>query len=195
MARANFVKKSRKAYPDAGIGKGESYWWYQFAYGSKIRTKNRPRPSQLTRSEHYSTVYGWQEQVEDAGTDEAEGVNDILSAIKDEVEGWKDDIEDRKSNVEEAFPNGSPVIDTLEARVDAMETLEQEIDSAMGQLQEIDGDTDSQRDDIKTELALQREVKDEEIKDDDEELESRLAEWVAEQVDTALSEIAWDVGE
>jgi len=48
MARANFVKKARK--DNSVVKKGESYYWWKFAYGSKQYSKEAPSRSQLTQS-------------------------------------------------------------------------------------------------------------------------------------------------
>jgi len=67
MAHATFVKSARKAIPDHGIKVGDSYYWWKFRFGGKHISRYWPRPSQLTQSEFYSTLYGCQETIEDLG--------------------------------------------------------------------------------------------------------------------------------
>ena len=185
MPRVTHVKSARKDYPDAGIAKGDSYYWWKFRYGGKRMSKTRPRASQLTQSEHYQLVYSTEEQIADTEHEK----DSMVSALDDaysEIENWKDELEDRLSNVENAFPNGSPVIDTLQTRVDAMETLMEEIEQAKDEVEQLD------LDDL---IQEAKEAHDGEDDLSDEDAESEAREQMSQQIDGAVGNIGWDVGE
>ena len=50
MPRVYTVNAARKDYPDDGISKGDTYYYWKFNYGSKVKSKTYPKRSQLTRS-------------------------------------------------------------------------------------------------------------------------------------------------
>ncbi len=68
------MKKARKDQGQCGkcgvqINAGNGYKWWKFRHGGRrIRCMNpkcAPRPSDLTQSEYYQTMYGIQEQFHD----------------------------------------------------------------------------------------------------------------------------------
>lgn len=137
MARAHYVAKARKNYKDAGIKKGEPYWWWSFRSPSgrggsgRIMSKTKPRGSQLTRSEFQSTLLSCQEQIEDL---KADGY-DAMDSFQGDVENVKSDLEQLESDTQEKFdnmPEGLQQGDTgqlLEARVEAVQNLVQQFES------------------------------------------------------------------
>lgn len=110
MARAVFVKKAAKDYPDQGIKKGESYWWWKFRFGGKHYSKTAPRASQLTQSNFYSTVYGVQESLEDANKGEqgltAEDVKTAIEDAANDLEGLQEETQGSLDNMPEGLQQG-----------------------------------------------------------------------------------------
>lgn len=107
MARVHFVKKARKNYPHDGIKKGESYYWWAFRYGGKHKSKTMPKQSQLTGSEFLSTVYSFQEELEE-GTFEAtaeglEEAKDERDRIVDELRSLADEQTEKRDNMPEGL--------------------------------------------------------------------------------------------
>lgn len=148
MTRAHFVKKARKAYRNDGIKKGESYYWWKFRHGAKQRSKIRPRQSQLTQSEFWSTVYSCREQIEDVpGCTDLESVRDDVVS---QLELMRDEIEGRKDNMPEGLQEGSTG-QMLEERMNAL-------DECVSALQDVDcsGDEDGDEE----EESLESEAKD-----------------------------------
>ena len=58
--------KARKDYPNSGIKKGDTYYWWKFYKGPLYRSLSYPKRSQLTQSEYLSTIYETQEELEEA---------------------------------------------------------------------------------------------------------------------------------
>jgi polyhydroxyalkanoate synthesis regulator phasin len=121
MAHVHIVKSARKDYPDSGIKKGETYYWWEFRYGGTHRSKTQPKPSQLTQSEFLSAAYGLNEQIE------ALIVADSMDALKSEVEPLVDEIRqlgeeqsDKLSNMPDSLQEG-PTGELLQNRADACE--------------------------------------------------------------------------
>lgn len=125
MARATFVKAARKDYPEHGIRKGESYYWWAFMSGGrggvKRFSKSKPKASQLTQSEFWSAVYSLQETAEDMPSyDDIEGGD--LDSVVDELQNILDDTQSKFDNLPENFQNGENG-ERLQARVEALEEV------------------------------------------------------------------------
>ncbi len=134
MARAHFVKAARKDYPDHGIKRGESYWWWAFMQGGrggpKRYSKTQPRGSQLTQSEFYSTLLSCEEQVSDLKADSYQTVGDLeadLQSIRDEIETLGSECSDKLSNMPDGLQQGDSG-QLLETRSSECEALAQEFD-------------------------------------------------------------------
>jgi len=133
MPRVTYVKKARKDNPVAK--KGEPYYWWQFAYSSKSYSRTRPRASQLTRSEFLSTIYSVCEEIEDAGEDDFEETDDVVSFIDDlvsQVEELKDNCECNKDAMPESLQD-SPTAELLEGRVESCDVMIDQLESAKDQ--------------------------------------------------------------
>lgn len=132
MARAKFVKKARKAIPGAGIKVGDSYWWWKFRFGTRLVSKNKPRRSQLTQSEHLGSIY----DIEDDLT--ALTAESVTSGFLDEftsrIEEVRDTCQERLDNMPEQLQgsnSGSTLqeyIDNLESWLSDLESVETDID-------------------------------------------------------------------
>lgn len=153
MPRLHFVKKARKPIKDAGIKKGDSYYWWKFRFGGKRVSKTQPRRSQLTQSDFLSSMYDFEDNfyesikgVEDA---EDESVVDDFRSIADEVRAFGDEQADKASNMESAFPSGNPTIDLLNERQEACESIASEIESACDS---VDTEQDDWQESFKQEL-------------------------------------------
>ncbi len=145
MARATFVKKAQKDYPEHGIKKGESYYWWKFRFGGKHFSKTRPRPSQLTQSDYLSTAYALQEQIEDLqyGPDIIEDVPGDLRNVADELRTLGSDQEDKINNMPDSLQD-SEVAERLRSRAEACESIAGELESAADEIEDLDveGDED-----------------------------------------------------
>jgi len=84
MARAHFVKKARKDNPVCKAG--ESYWWWQFAYGPKQYSKEKPQPSQLTQSEFLGQMYELNDEISRLGCDSVDDIETLESEVESIVE-------------------------------------------------------------------------------------------------------------
>jgi hypothetical protein len=96
MAKVHLVT-ARKDYPLYGIKKGNSYYWWKFNYGPKIRSKTAPKPSQLIRSEFLSTVEEIQEEL--ISCSDQDTLNDIISRIRE----LSEEQSEKRSNMPENF--------------------------------------------------------------------------------------------
>lgn len=122
MAKVHFVKSSRKEYKDSftgeTVGVGESYYWWAFRFQPRKVSKTPPKPSQLTQSEFWQTVYGIQEKIEDMVANET--IADQLGSIKDDVETLKDETGDKVNNIPDNLQN-SQTAELLQFRVDSLQ--------------------------------------------------------------------------
>jgi hypothetical protein len=123
VTRAYFVKKARKNYPKEGIKKGQEYWHWKFRRCEKRRSKTRPKPSQLTRSEYLGTLYGIREELEVA-CEIFDGMFAGANVDSDgtDVDGELSDFETERETLAGAFTNAAEQIRDLGN--DAEEKLE-----------------------------------------------------------------------
>lgn len=153
MAQVHFVKKARKADRDAGIKKGDSYYWWKFRYGGKHKSKTRPRPSQLTQSGFMSSVLSTFETLEDL-TYQSDP-EDIRSAVEEAISEFQNQAEECESSLSN-MPDSLQESETGQLLQDRADQIRQCADD----LEAIDLDVD---DDLK-----------------DEEREARIAEIIDE---------------
>ncbi len=105
MATPHFVKKARKDIPGSDIKKGDSYYWWKFRYGAKQVSKTKPRRSQLTQSDFYSTLWetedGLSEQFDEFrdGKTDIEDLRSACDSAADEIENLGSECEDKHSNM------------------------------------------------------------------------------------------------
>jgi hypothetical protein len=136
MARTHFVKKARKDYPEAGIKKGESYYWWKFRYGGKHMSKEAPKASQLTQSEFLSRLYDVQDRLANISADNIEDIQTETESIAEELNEMASDCRDKHDNMPDGLQEGE-VGQMLEERADACE-------NAASELEGIDYDYDEQ---------------------------------------------------
>lgn len=139
MPQVHYVKKARKAIPSAGVKVGDSYyWWKNRPKGSRsgIRrvSKTRPRPSQLTMSAYYGTVYAIQEQAEDAADavksrEDLEDLASTLESLAEEAQAAGEECQEKFDNMPEGLQQGDTG-QMLEARVNACSEVSEALTNA-----------------------------------------------------------------
>ena len=162
MARAHHVKKARKDYLEADIKKGDSYWWWAFNFGPKVKSKNKPRRSQLTQSWFYAAMWDIEDDFGDA-TAPRSGVdfddlmrlcNDAASNVREQGDECQEKLDnmpmslqdsdsgctlrDRIEQCETIASLLEQASDTVEGLRDGEEPLEERWDDAIDALGEID---------------------------------------------------------
>ena len=129
MPIVHTVKKARKTYRGTGIKKGDKYYWWKFRYGSKIKSKVYPKPSQLTQSEFLSTIYELTDRIEAF----SDGLNraDVISEIEDiasEIRSLGEEQEDKRSNMPDQLQD-APSGELLEQRAEECSTMADSLES------------------------------------------------------------------
>jgi hypothetical protein len=108
MAKATFVKKAQKDYPDHDIKKGESYYWWRLMVGGrggpKQYSKTSPRRSQLTNSEFLGTIYDIEDDLGNltAGPNLQEDVQDLANRLNE----LADETEEKFNNMPDGLQQG-----------------------------------------------------------------------------------------
>lgn len=156
MPRVHHVK-ANKNYPEAGIKKGEKYYWWKFRFGGKRMSKKPPKASQLTQSEFLQNMYSAQEDVEaavkefreavennrDKALDNKEARDALVTALQDaqgNVEEWGQECEDKRSNMPDSLQD-APSGELLQTRYEQCQQIAQELDDAASEIDEMDDDT------------------------------------------------------
>lgn len=121
MTRVHFVQSAMKDYPEAGIKKGESYYWWCFFRQRKQMSKTRPKPSQVTPNETISSVLALVEDLE--GCEESWSEDD-RDELVNQLESIRDEEQEKFDNLPEGFQQGQTGMD-IEDRIS---TIDQWID-------------------------------------------------------------------
>lgn len=124
MPRVTRVEHAAKDYPQYGIKKGDTYYWWKFRYGGKRYSLTPPKGSQLTQSSFYSTLRSAEESISDASDE------DLATAIADaisDLESLRDEQEGNLQNMPEALQSG-PTGELLQNRVDEVQSLIDELE-------------------------------------------------------------------
>lgn len=138
MARVTYVKKARKDHPDHGIKKGESYYWWQFAFGPKMVSKTHPSRSQLTRSEFLGQVYEIEDRIQ--AFDSQCAPEDLISEAEEIIEEIRmlgSECEEKRSNMPEQLQD-APSGEMLQSRVDECESWADEMEGVELELEELE---------------------------------------------------------
>jgi hypothetical protein len=123
MAKANFVKKARKDYPEHGVKKGESYWWWKFNFSRiKYISKEKPNRSQLTQSSFFSTLWAIEDGIEKrfAGHICSDDIQNELENLISEIEELKDEVQGNLDNMPYQLQE-SNTGQLLQERIDELE--------------------------------------------------------------------------
>lgn len=150
------------------VKKGETYYWWQFAYSAKQISLSRPKNSQLTRSGYQAAIFDLQDRIQ--GLLQISEPDDFLSEVEDiksELESLRDEQEEKKSNMPESLQeSGSGEL--LQERYDSL-------DSAIGEFDSIDTDYNELEDSDKEEGETDEEF--------DERRSDHKSGWLSEKCD------------
>jgi chromosome segregation ATPase len=172
MARAHFVKKARKDYPDDGIKKGDSYYWWKFNFSPFThRQLTSPKRSQLTQSSFLSELYDIQDDISKA--EFTDGVEDELQEFIDRIDELKDQAQESLDNMPEHLQESSQAGETLTERIDALEGWSSDLSSI---------DTEIDKEQISEEIGEDGDLVSDYDKEDvyEEQLQERIDKITAE---------------
>lgn len=130
MARATHVKKAHKDYPEQGIKKGDEYWHWAFMQGGRggriIRSKTKPRRSQLTQSSFKSQLYDIQD-----GAEKPDCVDDLemlRDSLRDDLSSLKDEVEGNLDNMPDGLKEGDSG-QMIQTRIDSLDEVINELEN------------------------------------------------------------------
>lgn len=126
MSRVHHVKAAAKDYPQAGIKKGEPYYWWKNYRQSKQRSKERPKPSQVASSDYARSVLSLVEGLEAWGKDP--WTADDRDSLVSELEQIRDEEQDKLDNLPEGLQQGDTGM-MLEQRVSDLDEWISELES------------------------------------------------------------------
>lgn len=131
MPKVHHIQHARKDYPAIGVKKGEPYyrWSIKLQRGGLVRmSKTPPKPSQLTVSEFYSTLYALQEQTEFSKAQDFSELQSMRDEVVGELEQLRDEQQGKLDNMPEGLQQGS----TGELLQERYDVLEQAVDELNG---------------------------------------------------------------
>ena len=132
MPRVHTVKKARKDYPDVGIEKGDTYYWWQFRGSPVKRSKTYPNRKQLTRSGFLQELYDIEDTISKMfDVDDLDDVLDRIDNLRDECQ---DSLDNMPEHLQETSDSGMLLqerIDGLEEWHDELEGIDRDIDDEL----------------------------------------------------------------
>ena len=134
MPKVTLVKKAMKDYPEAGIKKGEPYYWWKFRFGPKHYSKTPPKPQQLTQSDFLQRLYDIQDALAAVSGETGDELQAEVDNIKADLQELADECTEKHDNMPEGLQDG----DTGQLLQDRAEALE----GAIGELDAIDFEVD-----------------------------------------------------
>lgn len=152
MTRAHLVKKARKDNPV--VKKGESYFWWQFPYGSKQYSKTQPTRSQLTQSGFLQTLY----VIEDNLNFDPEDLEASRDNLVSELEQLRDECQESLDNMPEHLQDTSSSGEILQERISQLEDW-------ISQLEGVEVEPDSFLEEVMDDTSLSEEEREEAIED------------------------------
>lgn len=156
------------------IKKGEPYYWWQFRYGGKRISKERPRRSALTQSNYYATLWDIEDDLQEATASNKDEFDEIKQDFVSRAEELRDECQNSLDNIPENLQQ-APTGELLQERIDALENFISELEGV--ECEDTDDDT------VWDEIA-------EDNPDADDDEKGRLTEErVQEIVDEALEEL------
>lgn len=185
MPRVTHVKKARKDIKrgdEIVVKKGESYYWWKFAYGSKNVSKTPPKASQLTQSDFLSQMYEIEEAIEDVGSQSFEDLQSFVEDIKGRLDCLQEETEDKLSNMPDQLQE-APTGEMMQGRIDAAQEMIDDLDNIEFEINE---------DEIAEEA---KDLEGEREKDEtQEEYDERIEEAIKEAIEEKKQEIVDEIG-
>lgn len=172
MTTLHYVKKARKAIKGTDIKKGDSYYWWQFAFSRKQVSKTHPRRSQyMTRSAYLSQIMDLEDRIEELTVaDLSEG---LIDEICGDIESIRDEAESSLDNIPEQLKE-APAGAMLQEYIDNLESWQSDLESVdmSGIDEDYSGDAEDEWDAM----------------DKEERRGVKKAEWVTERAKELLDE-------
>ena len=151
MPRVTSVKKAQKNQGECTkcgvkIKKGDGYRWWKFRFGGRyvrcLKPECSPKPSDLTRSEFYGTLYGLEESLNSALEDfrkggESADLASTLNELADELRNLGSECQDKLDNMPEGLQQGDTG-QLLENRAQECESKADELESAAGEIESVE---------------------------------------------------------
>jgi len=130
MPKVNTVKKARKDYPDFGIKKGDTYYYWSFNFGPTVKSKTYPKRSQLTRSDFLAQLWDLEDGLPERfhNLDNVSDIESELETLKDEIQNLLDGTQEKYDNMPEQLQESSDAGQTLQERIDALENWISDLD-------------------------------------------------------------------
>lgn len=141
MPKVHFVKKAQKDYPEFGIERGSSYWWWKFPYRPKMKSLTYPKPAQLTTSSFLQTLYAIEEAVATTDFVDWEDVQNII----DQIEDLRQECEDSLDNMPDHLRDTSESGEMLQERIDSLEGWANELLSIESEWEDLSDDEKIER--------------------------------------------------
>lgn len=179
MARLNVVKKSRKAYEEFGIKKGDMYYWWKFRFGGVHKSLIRPRRSQLTQSGFLGQVYDLEDEISETG----EIDQSMIDGWVETIEALRDECQEKLDNMPEQLRENSSSGQLLQERVDALEQWTSDLEGI-----DCEVDEDALREEAEQD-CLDKSEDGEDPDDRKQEIDDSLADKKQERYDEIKSEV------
>ncbi len=130
MAKVNKVQKARKDYPEQGIKKGDTYYWWQFRFGGLHRSKTPPKRSQLTQSSFMSQLYELEDELSNRfnGLETSDDIQGEIDNLVSDLDNLIDETQGSLDNMPQQLQDGDTG-QMLQERIDGLESWKSDLES------------------------------------------------------------------
>lgn len=153
--------KAGKDYPEAGIKKGDTYYWWQNYRGPVKRSLTRPKRQQLTNDQHLIDAYDIDDEIKNANAESLSALEEMRDDWVNRIESIMEDVDSVRSNLPEQFQENGPVAERLQEKYDTLESWKSELEN-------MDFESEEEREDYESDEAYEQALED--------EVESKLSE-------------------
>jgi hypothetical protein len=169
------TQKAGKDYPDIGVKKGETYYWWKFRYGGKRMSKTYPKRQQLTQSAFLGSVYDIEDAISELTAETPEDLELAVESIVGDLENLKDETQSNLDNIQDHLQESH--INTR--RIEALDEMIDELNGIT-----VNDYDEPDRDEIRSELEQEDDDPDADPSDKeiDDRIESKLRDWIEEKL-------------
>lgn len=135
MPRVHKVNSARKDYPDFGIKKGDTYYYWSKRYGGMKKSLTYPDRKQLTSSDFLIQVWGIEDEIGKTQVDCSADFENIKEEFEAVIQGYCDELQNLSDECQEKLDNipeqlqYAPVGELLQGRIDSLEEMISELEN------------------------------------------------------------------
>lgn len=152
MPRVHKVESSRKDYPEFGIKKGDTYYYWTKRYGGMKKSLTYPDRKQLTSSDFLIQIWDIEDNISSTNCETFDDFEPTIQGFIEELESLRDETQEKLDNMPEQLQY-APTGELLQNRVESIEEM-------ISELENIDYDNNIDKEDYESDEEFEEALKD-----------------------------------